>query len=63
MRAAECQVLPGNHQLLCQKLYHRCLQHWYQPDPSFSHEGASLANRHDRDVNGAFEKASLSCMI
>jgi hypothetical protein len=25
-------VPPGHPQLLCQKLYHRCLQDWYQPD-------------------------------
>ena len=63
MRAAESQVPPGHPQLLCQKLYHRCLQDWYQPDPSFSHEGASPTNRHVRDVNGAFEEASDSCSI
>jgi hypothetical protein len=63
MRAAECQVLAGNPQLLCQKLYHRCYQHWYQPDASFSHEGASLAKRHVHDGNAAFGKASVSCML
>lgn len=37
MRAAECQVLPGNLQLFCQKLYHRCLPISRLKVPVFTH--------------------------